>query len=148
MYSVLTGLEWSAAAPHFGIPFGSKELCIHIELDEAEARPTQYRERLISKQTGADLVPDVYAMYVAEYMPDWVKDVVKNAFPRRMEDFSDLQKQLQDLLNKYKVKVQGRRVESGGQPSAEDAGQHAASARGESAGGAASGSDTLKVPRL
>ena len=64
-------------------------------------------------------------------MPDWVKDVVKNAFPRRMEDFSDLQKQLQDLLNKYKVKVQGRRVESGGQPSAEDAGQHAASARGD-----------------
>jgi hypothetical protein len=84
MYSVLTGQEWSAAAPHFGIPFGSKELCVHIELDEAEARPTQYRERLISKQTGADLVPDVYAMYVAEYMPDWVKDVVKNAFPRRM----------------------------------------------------------------
>jgi hypothetical protein len=149
MYTVLTGQEWSAAAPHFGIPFGSKELCVHIELDEAEARPTQYRERLISKQTGADLVPDVYAMYVAEYMPDWVKEVVKNAFPRRMEDFSDLQKQLQDLLNRYKVKVQGRRVESDGQPSAEDAGQHAASARGESAGGgvASDGSDRLKTPR-
>jgi hypothetical protein len=148
MYSVSTGLEWTAAAPHFGIPFGSKELCVHIELDEAEARPTQYRERLISKQTGADLVPAVYAMYVAEYMPDWVKDVVKSAFPRRMEDFSDLQKQLQDLLNKYKVKVQGRRVESNGEPSSEDAGQHAAGARGESAGGSASsGGDRLKTPR-
>src|SRR5262249_34474315 len=31
MYSVKTGNEWSADAPRFGIPFGSKELCVHIE---------------------------------------------------------------------------------------------------------------------
>jgi hypothetical protein len=106
MYSVWTGQEWSAAAPRFGIPFGSKELCVHIELDADEARPSQYRERLISKETGADLVPDDYALFVVEAMPDWVKEVVKNAYPRRTEDFSDLQRQLQDLLNKYKVKIQ------------------------------------------
>jgi hypothetical protein len=66
MYSVWTGQEWSAAAPRFGIPFGSKELCVHIELDADEARPSQYRERLISKETGADLVPDDYALFVVE----------------------------------------------------------------------------------
>jgi hypothetical protein len=148
MYSVLTGQEWSAAAPRFGIPFGSKELCIHIELDEDEARPTQYRERLISKETAADLVPDDYAMYVVEFMPEWVKEVVKNAFPRRAEDFSDLQKQLQDLLNKYKVKVQGRRVETEGHPSTEDAGQHAGADAGEGMGGAGGvGRDRLRTPR-
>ena len=49
MYSVMTGNEWSAAAPHFGIPFGSKELCVHIELHDDEARPSQYRERRSSK---------------------------------------------------------------------------------------------------
>src|SRR4029077_6933511 len=32
MYSVVTGNEWSAVAPRFGIPFGSKELCVHIEI--------------------------------------------------------------------------------------------------------------------
>jgi hypothetical protein len=131
MYSVMTGTEWSAAAPRFGIPFGSKELCVHIELHDEEARPSQYRERLISKETGADIVPDDYAFAVVEVMPDWVKEVIKNAFPRRAEDYKDLQRQLQDLLNRYKVKVQGRRIEPNAQPSSEDAGEYAAGGRGE-----------------
>lgn len=147
MYSVLTGQEWSAAAPRFGIPFGSKELCIHIELDDAEARPSQYRERLISKETGGDIVPDDFAFFVVEVMPDWVKEVIKNAFPRRAEDFTDLQRQLQELLNKYKVKIQGRRVEPVGQPSSEDSGEHAAGAEGEGNRGTANTSKRVGTPR-
>jgi hypothetical protein len=147
MYSVCTGQEWSAAAPRFGIPFGSKELCVHIELDADEARPSQYRERLISKDTGSDLVPDDYALIVVEAMPEWVKEVVKNAYPRRTEDFSDLQRQLQDLLNKYKVKIQGRRVEVGGQASEDDAGQHAAGGRSEAGGGGGDGESRARTPR-
>jgi hypothetical protein len=38
----MTGPEWSAAAPHFGIAFGSKELCVHIELADDDARPAGY----------------------------------------------------------------------------------------------------------
>ena len=125
MYSIASGKEWSAAAPRFGIPFGSKELCVHIELDDVEARPSQYRERLISRETGSDLIPDDYALYVVDAMPEWVKEVVRNAFPRRTEDFTDLQRQLQDLLNKYKVKIQGRRIQQAGQPSDDTGGQHA-----------------------
>jgi hypothetical protein len=146
MYSVMTGTEWSAAAPRFGIPFGSKELCVHIELHDEEARPSQYRERLISKETGADIVPDDYAFAVVEVMPDWVKEVIKNAFPRRAEDYSDLQRQLQDLLNRYKVKVQGRRVEPSAQPSSEDAGEHAAGGNGER-GGVLSDPTRIRAPR-
>jgi len=145
MYSVLTGHEWSAAAPRFGIPFGSKELCVHIELDDVEARPSQYRERLISKETGADLVPDLYALYVVDVMPEWVKEVVRNAFPRRTEDFTDLKKQLQDLLNKYKVKIQGRRVEQAGQPSQEEGGGQHAEGSGEGAG-TGGGGRRVRIP--
>jgi hypothetical protein len=111
LYSVMTGNEWSAAAPHFGIPFGSKELCVHIELDDAEARPSQYRERLITKDTAIDIVPQDYAFCVREIMPEWVKEVIRNASPRKTEDFTDLQKELQDLLNKFKVKVLGRKLD-------------------------------------
>jgi hypothetical protein len=107
----MTGNEWSAAAPRFGIPFGSKELCVHIELDDDEARPSQYRERLISKVTGGDVLPQDYAFCVIERMPEWVKEVIRNASPRRTEDYNDLRKELQDLLNKYKVKVTGRRID-------------------------------------
>src|SRR5947209_6106654 len=81
MYSVMTGKEWSAEAPRFGIPFGSKELCVHIELADDDARPTQYRERLISKQTGDDILPKDFALEVRERMPEWVKEVIRNASP-------------------------------------------------------------------
>ena len=114
MYSVMTGNEWSAVAPRFGIPFGSKELCVHIEIAEDDARPSQYRERLISRHTNEDVVPFDFAICIRERMPEWVKEVIRNASPRRTEDYSDLQKELQDLLNKYKVKVVGRRIDSQG----------------------------------
>jgi hypothetical protein len=137
MYSVMTGQEWSAAAPRFGIPFGSKELCVHIELHEDDARPSQYRERLISKQSGADILPADYAFAVLERMPDWVKDVIRNASPRRTEDFNDLRKELQELLNKYKVRITGRKIDAEtGKPSAEEKGQEL----GSGGGGGGSGS--------
>jgi hypothetical protein len=137
MYSVMTGNEWSAAAPRFGIPFGSKELCVHIELDDDEARPSQYRERLISKETGEDVLPQDYAFCVIERMPEWVKEVIRNASPRRSEDYNDLRKELQDLLNKYKVKVTGRRIDetNGDKSSAAEKGEDVAGAGGGSGGG-------------
>jgi hypothetical protein len=76
MYSVMTGTEWSAVAPRFGIPFGSKELCVHIEIADDDARPSQYRERLISPSTGQDIVPLDFAICVRERMPEWVKEAV------------------------------------------------------------------------
>ncbi|MGH9340302.1 MAG: hypothetical protein ACRD1R_12135 [Acidobacteriota bacterium] len=125
MYSVMTGNEWSAAAPRFGIPFGSKELCVHIELHDDDARPSQYRERLISKQTGQDVLPEDYAFCVRERMPEWVRDVIRNASPRRTEDYNDLRKELQNLLNKYRVRVPGRKLSPAeGQPSVEQQGQN------------------------
>jgi hypothetical protein len=123
MYSVKTGNEWSADAPRFGIPFGSKELCVHIELADEDARPSQYRERLVSPATGDDIVPLDFAVVVRERMPDWVKEVIRAASPRQTEDFNDLQKELQDLLNKYKVKVIGRKSDADGAASTEETGQ-------------------------
>ena len=48
------------------------------------------------------------------------QDVIRNASPRRAEDYNDLRKELQELLNKYKVRIPGRRLNLvDGQPSAE-----------------------------
>jgi hypothetical protein len=124
MYSVMTGNEWSAAAPRFGIPFGSKELCVHVELDENEARPSQYRERLITRESGEDLLPSDFTFAVIEMMPEWVKEVIRAASPRRSEDYNDLRKELQELLNRLKVKVIGRHIDAqNGTASTEDTGQ-------------------------
>lgn len=145
MYSVMTGNEWSAVAPRLGIPFGSKELCVHIEIAEDDARPSQYRERLISRETGEDIVPLDFAYCVRERMPEWVKDVIRNASPRRSEDYNDLQKELQDLLNKYKVKVTGRRIDPQGEPSNEQKGQELAG--GGNGGGNGGGSGGARNTR-
>jgi hypothetical protein len=123
MYSVMTGTEWSALAPRFGIPFGSKELCVHTEIADDDARPSQYRERLISPSTGEDIVPLDFAICVRERMPEWVKEVIRNASPRRTEDYNDLEREFQHLSNKYKVKVLGRRIDNQGEPSSEKKGE-------------------------
>lgn len=118
MYSVMTGKMWSASAPQFGVPFGSTELCVHIELSDGEARPSQYRERLISRVTGLDIVPEDYSVFVREFMPEWVREVVQKASPRPKEDLRDLERELQDLLDRYKVPVTGLKGDrKDGQPS-------------------------------
>lgn len=140
MYSVMTGNEWSAAAPRFGIPFGSKELCVHIELDEGEARPSQYRERLITRETGEDLLPSDFTFAVIQVMPEWVKDVIRAASPRRSEDYNDLRKELQELLNRLKVKVTGRKMQAqNGTPSKEQTGQDLGTTGSGVSGGTAVG---------
>jgi hypothetical protein len=136
----MTGNEWSAVAPHFGISFGSKELCIHIEIDDGEARASAYRERLITKDTALDLLPQDYADIVREYMPEWVKEVIRNASPRKTEDFSDIKRDLQELLNKFKVKIQGRKIdEKNGEPTEEQKGTDVSLGGGNGSGGAAVG---------
>lgn len=119
MYSVKTGISWSALAPAFGIPFGSKELCVHVELDDGLARPSQYRERLIRRENGADIAAEEFAHVVREVMPEWVKEVIAAASPDRAADYEDLQKELQSLLDEYKMKSEGRKKSDEGKPSAE-----------------------------
>ena len=56
-------------------------------------------------------------------MPDWVKEVIRDASPRPKDNYSDLEKELQELLNKYKVRVVGRKLSDVGAPSTENKGR-------------------------
>jgi hypothetical protein len=153
MYSVKTGVSWSAAAPAFGIPFGSKELCVHVELDDKLARPSQYRERLIRKENGADIAPEEFAHVVREVMPQWVKEVVSAASPDRAADYDDLQKELQLLLDEYKLKSAGRKKNDDGMPSEErksgepvGQGEQSSGAGGSGGGDRATNRNVFEVP--
>lgn len=101
MYDVKTGHAWSAIAPQFGIAFGSKELCVHIELENDIARPSQYRERLISKESSIDIKVEEYAAIVRENTPEWVREVIKNASPKQTQDLSNVENELQKILDNY-----------------------------------------------
>ena len=94
---------WSAAAPNFGIPFGSKVLSIEIEIPDGMALPNQYRDGLTWPGDRSPLVAEQFDDYVRELMPDWVKDVIREQSPEPDDNLDDLQSDLQKLLDEFRV---------------------------------------------
>lgn len=102
-YDFKNSIAWSAAAPKFGIPFGSKVLTVEIELPNTMALPNQYRDGLAWPHDRAPIVADDFAEYVRLLMPDWVKDVIRESSPESTENLDDLQNDLQNLLDEFRV---------------------------------------------
>lgn len=102
-YDFKTRNAWSAAAPNFGIPFGSKVLTIEIEIPDAMALPNQYRDGLTWPDDRSPLEAEQFADYVRELMPDWVKDVIREQSPQSDDNLDDLQSDLQKLLDEFRV---------------------------------------------
>lgn len=102
-YDIKNKKRWSTAAPNFGIPFGSTVLTIEIMLPEEMALPNQYRDGLTSPSDRSSLTSEHFASHVRELMPMWVKDVIKDAHPPSDDNLDDLQKDLQRVLDEFKV---------------------------------------------
>ena len=102
-YDIKNKKRWSAAAPNFGIPFGSTVLTVEIILPADQALPNQYRDGLTSPEDRSPLTSEHYASTVRDLMPDWVKDVIRDAHPPSDDNLDDLQTDLQKLLDEFKV---------------------------------------------
>lgn len=102
-YDFRTGKKWSAVAPNYGIPFGSTVLTVEIFVPDGDALPTQYRDALMTIDERTPISTDDYAGRVRELMPEWVKDVIREAHPPRDENLDDLQKDLQKLLDEFRL---------------------------------------------
>ncbi|WP_222400507.1 hypothetical protein [Rhizobium leguminosarum] len=102
-YDFRTGKKWSAVAPNYGIPFGSTVLTVEIYIPEEEALPNQYRDALTTVEERNPVTTDDYATKVREMMPEWVKDVIREAHPPRDENLDDLQRDLQKLLDEFRL---------------------------------------------
>ncbi|GAA6207872.1 hypothetical protein NBRC116601_11650 [Cognatishimia sp. WU-CL00825] len=102
-YDIKSKKAWSAAAPNFGIPFGSKVLTVEIELIDSLALPNQYRNGLTWPDDRSDMLATDFDDYVRELMPDWVKDVIRSESPASNENLDDLQSDLQKLLDEFRV---------------------------------------------
>jgi hypothetical protein len=90
-------------APNYGIPFGSTVLTVEIILPSDVALPNQYRDALTTVDERSPISTDHYASRVRELMPEWVKAVIREAHPPRDENLDDLQKDLQKLLDEFRV---------------------------------------------
>lgn len=102
-YDFKTKKAWSAAAPNFGIPFGSRVLSIEILIPPDMAMPNQYRDQLTWPEDRSMMTADDFSAYVRELMPEWVKEVIRQDSPEASENLDDLQKDLQKLLDEYRV---------------------------------------------
>ncbi|MBU1315039.1 MAG: hypothetical protein KJ947_11190 [Alphaproteobacteria bacterium] len=102
-YDFRTGNKWSAVAPNYGIPFGSKVLTVEIYLREDDALPNQYRDAITTAGERNVISTDDYAAKVRELMPEWVKNVIREAHPPREENLDDLQRDLQKLLDEFRL---------------------------------------------
>jgi hypothetical protein len=95
--------RWSGAAPNFGIPFGSTVLTVEIILPDSMALPNQYRDGLTAPEDRSMLTAEHFASSVRDLMPEWVREVIRNAHPPSDDNLDDLQQDLQKLLDEFKV---------------------------------------------
>ncbi len=102
-YDFKNRISWSAAAPNFGIPFGSKVLTIEIEIPSSMALPTQYRDGLVWPEDRSPLLAEHFAEDVRELMPGWFKEIIRAQSPESDENLDDLQADLQKLLDEFRV---------------------------------------------
>lgn len=102
-YDIKSKKAWSAAAPNFGIPFGSKVLTIEIELADNVAMPNQYRDGLTWPGDRSPMVAEDFDPYVRELMPEWVREVIRSESPSSDDNLDDLQTDLQKLLDEFRV---------------------------------------------
>jgi hypothetical protein len=102
-YDFKTKKGWSAAAPNFGIPFGSRVLSIEILVPPDMAMPNQYRDQLTWPEDRSTMTADDFSAFVRELMPEWVKEIIRQESPEASENLDDLQKDLQKLLDEYRV---------------------------------------------
>ena len=102
-YDIKTSKAWSAAAPKYGIPFGSKVLTVEIEIPDNMALTNQYRDGLLWPHDRSPLTAEEFADYVRELMPDWVKEVIRAESPESDDNLDDLQSDLQKLLDEFRV---------------------------------------------
>jgi hypothetical protein len=102
-YDILNRKRWSAAAPNFGIPFGSTVLTVEIILPTKAALPNQYRDGLTSPEDRSALLAEHYSTIVRDLMPEWVKQVIRDAHPPSDDNLDDLQRDLQKLLDEFRV---------------------------------------------
>ncbi len=78
-------------------------LTVEIFVPDDDALPNQYRDALTTVEERNVISTDDYAAKVRELMPEWVKDVIREAHPPRDENLDDLQKDLQKFLDEFRL---------------------------------------------
>lgn len=116
MYDVRKSRKWASDAPIFGIPFGAKHISVHVELpDSFPVRHEPYRRFIqLSGSDQRQVVVDDFSDVVFRNRPQWLIDIINSLAPKDSASTDDLRKELQDLLNKLRLKTKSPRLADDG----------------------------------
>jgi hypothetical protein len=122
MYDVRKSNAWSSIAPEFGVSFGSRHVVIHVQLpDDFGVIPDAYRTRL--QLDGGDqhqIEIREFADLVRENMPDWLAEIIRGYGPQPSASATDIERELQSLLNALSVGSTGLRVKTDSEKEVEE----------------------------
>lgn len=128
MYDVRKSQKWKVDAPMFGVPFGAKHISIHIELpDDFPVRHEPYRRFLQLK--GGDqreVTVEDFAELVYRNRPQWLIEKIAEFAPKSSTDTSELRKELQEMLNKLRLRVESPKESIFGDKEVTDGGSRGA----------------------
>lgn len=117
MYGVLSGRSWTIEAPTFGIPFGAKQISVHVELpDDYDVRPEGYRQflRYLGGEQAQVSVND-FAVQVLEHRPEWLVELIHSMAPNTGDSSDEIRNKLQEFLNRLRVKTTSPRIDLEGE---------------------------------
>jgi len=117
MYDVRRSASWSAISPEFGVPFGSRHILVHIQLpDDFNVVPEAYRRFIqLADDDKRQIYVTEFASVVRDHRPEWLIDIIKSFGPKPSVDASEIEKELQQLLNSLSVRVIGPRNDPDGE---------------------------------
>lgn len=150
MYDVRKSQKWKVDAPMFGIPFGAKHISVHIEIpDEFPVRNEPYR-RFLQLKSGEqrEVTVEDFAELVYRNRPQWLIERINEFAPKSSTDTSELRKELQQMLNNLRLRVQSPRETPLGDQPVSDGGARGAQPDGHGGDGKTEDVDANKPDEL
>lgn len=108
-----TNRNWATAAKHCGINYGAQHIRIYVELPEnGNFMPDRYRTNLLIDDEGKTPVElTAYASQIYANIPAWLKDKM-SAYKPKTQDLGDVERELQDVLNRLVAKQKASKLEA------------------------------------
>lgn len=122
MYSVLSGRSWTIDAPTFGIPFGAKQISVHVELpNDYPVLPEGYRQFLrFSEGEQAQVTASDFSLIVLENRPEWLIEIIHSMAPNTGDSSDEIRNKLQDFLNRLRIIKPSPRIDEIGELDVEE----------------------------
>jgi len=90
--------SWGQTAPKLGIPFGSRDLCVFVELDDDYPVSMNAYRNEIQSSIGEKISLEDFGREIAELMPQWVKEFIDTERNKHNGSNDSMKKRIAELI--------------------------------------------------